>query len=150
MVSNKKRQTICVGLLVLNIAFIWGNSLMPAQISSAISGFVRDLLAGLFEGGGQQEEQMGDGLLRKLAHFMEFTCLGMLSCWYIGMQVRKLFWIPLIPGIAVACIDELIQCFVPGRGPRITDVGIDALGVLLGVMIIYFGSDFLLKRRMNK
>ncbi|MBR6684262.1 MAG: VanZ family protein, partial [Firmicutes bacterium] len=42
----------------------------------------------------------------------------------------------LLAGIAAACIDETIQIFVPGRGPGIADVGIDTLGVTLGIVFI--------------
>ena len=126
-------------LLVCNIAFIWGNSLLTAELSRAFSGFVKDMLSFFFTGGGAEEAEGGDHLLRKLAHFTEFACLGVLLSWLIRM-LRPKSWeyygLPLLGGCMVACTDEIIQNFVPGRGPGILDVGIDTLGVTLGIVLI--------------
>ena len=124
----------------MNLAFIWGNSMLPGEISGAISGWLHNLLAGLFPDG-PDKPVSGHGLLRKLAHFTEFCTLGMLFSWLYGMLAKKAWQrtaSPFLCGIVAACVDEAIQCFVPGRGPGIKDVGIDTLGVTLGVVIIYF------------
>ena len=137
MKQTKKRMVACCFLLCLNLCFIWGNSLLPGEVSGAVSGWLRDLLARLL-GGTPDGPDTGHGLLRKLAHFTEFTCLGLLFCWLWGMLKTKKWplW-GLLCGAAVAAIDETIQCFVPDRGPAIKDVGIDTLGVCLGIVIIY-------------
>lgn len=137
MIRTKKRLTLCACLLCVNLGFIWGSSLLPGEISGAISGWLRDLIASLF-GGGQDGSDTGHGLLRKLGHFTEFCCLGVLLCWLTGMLQSKHWslW-SLLYGIAVASIDETIQRFVPDRGPSVKDVGIDTLGVCLGIVIIY-------------
>ena len=44
MIRTDKRLRLCAVLLVLILAFIWGNSLMPGVISQSISNFVQDLL----------------------------------------------------------------------------------------------------------
>ena len=49
--------------------------------------------------------------------------------------------IPALAGFAVACLDETIQRFVPGRGPSFLDVGIDTLGVVMGMMLLMVGYD---------
>ena len=130
---------LCIALLCVNLAFIWGNSLLPGEISGALSNWLKDLLAPLF--GSKPGASGGGGLLRKLAHFTEFTCLGLCLCWLIRM-LREKNWehwlLPLSGGFLAACIDETIQIFVPLRGPAIKDVGIDTLGVTLGIVIIYF------------
>lgn len=137
MIRTRKRIGFCCTLLCLNLIFIWGNSLLPGEISGALSDFVKDLLAPLF--GSKPGSPTGGGLLRKLAHFTEFTCLGLCLRWLFGMLRQKpleytLF--PLLSGITAAGIDETIQRFVPLRGPSIKDVGIDTLGVILGIVII--------------
>ena len=38
-----KKRTLTI-LIVLNLALIWGNSLMPGEISGAISGWVKDIV----------------------------------------------------------------------------------------------------------
>ena len=140
MIRTKKRLWLCCVAIAVNLAFIWGNSLLPGNISGAISGWLRDLLAGLFPGG-PEEPDAGHGLLRKLAHFTEFCTLGMLLSWLFAMLRQKTWqrWLfPLLCGMLTACVDETIQCFVPDRGPGIKDVGIDTLGVILGIVIIIF------------
>ncbi len=128
------RLRTCAVLLVLNVLFIWGNSLMPGEISGAISGWVKDVLTKLLfflpEG-----SESGHGLLRKLAHFTEFACLGALFAWLYAM-LKKQVWLAFFSGVAVAALDETIQRFVPDRGPSVFDVLIDASGVLLGMGIL--------------
>lgn len=140
MLRTKKRLWLCCTLLCLNLAFIWGNSLLPREASAALSRWVLNFLTSLNPDDAGLSVA-GDGPLRKAAHFLEFCSLGMLLSWLFGM-LRSKHWqraaFPLLCGIAAACLDETIQCFVPGRGPGIKDVGIDTLGVILGIVIIYF------------
>ena len=70
MLRNRKRMAVCITLLCVNLCFIWGNSLLPGEISGAISGWLRELLLGAAPEG----PDVGHGLLRKLAHFTEFAC----------------------------------------------------------------------------
>ena len=136
MIRTKTRLRVCIALLIVNLAFIWGNSLLPGEISGAFSDWVKSLLAPLF--GWDQDGSGGGGLLRKIAHFTEFACLGVCLRWFWGMlnQRKWPLW-SLLCGAAAAIIDETIQLFVPDRGPAIKDVGIDTLGVCLGIVILY-------------
>ena len=149
MIRTGKRLRLCGCLLALNLCFIWGNSLLPGELSGALSDLVKATLEWLLPGG--EEQSPGGGLLRKLAHFTEFACLGVLLFWLMGMLQRKpwelLVW-PFSAGIAVAAVDETIQCFVPLRGPALKDVGIDTLGVIAGILIISLIYHF--KRKRNK
>lgn len=148
MVKTKKRLYICAVLILFNIVFIWGNSALPAHISAAISGFVRDIVSVFFRGEGTGEAVFGEGILRKIAHFVEFACLGALLCWLFSM-LRKHRLYALGCGFLVACVDETIQCFVPGRGPRITDVLLDSVGVGCGIAVLLAGYT-IYQRRSNQ
>ena len=139
----KRKLWICIALLTLNVLFIWGNSLLPGSVSGAISGWVRNILANFFPGGGE-DSQAGHGLLRKMAHFTEFACLGGLLYLLFAM-LKKPMWLTLPCGILVAAMDETIQMFVPDRGPSIWDVGIDSCGVLLGMILLLVG--YAIKKR---
>lgn len=147
LVNTQKWVKLCIVLILCNMGFIWGNSLLPAEASAAISNFVYSLLRPFFSGEGTQVSQ-GTGLLRKLAHLAEFTCLGILWCWYLLMGRKNPFW-GLLPGLCTACVDEAIQCFVPGRGPRITDILIDLAGFSLGIGMMYL-IQFIHKWRNKK
>lgn len=138
MICTRGRLRLCAALLTVDLIFIWGNSLLPGSVSGAVSQWLRDLLALLFPGSADQPDA-GHSLLRKLAHFTEFCTLGMCLRWLFGMlctQRVKYLLLPFAAGVAAACVDETIQCFVPGRGPGLKDVGIDTLGVVLGIVLI--------------
>ena len=134
MVSTKRRVRLCIALIIANVAFIWGNSMLPAEMSAAFSSTVKQILL-FFIPEGEAPAVQGTGLLRKIAHVLEFTSLGILWCWYLLMGKRKPI-LAYLPGVCTACIDETIQCFVPGRGPRVTDVMIDLGGFTLGLGMI--------------
>ena len=142
MIRTEKRLRICTALLILNLAFIWGNSLLPGDISGAISDWVKDLLAMLFPGDGPVSSS--GGLIRKIAHFTEFASLGALFGWLFAMLQKRKYW-PIFCGVAAACLDETIQRFVPDRGPSIRDVGIDSCGVIVGMILLYAGHTYFKK-----
>ena len=145
MIRTEKRMRLCVTLLVCCLVFIWGNSLLPGNISGAISDFVKNILAALFEQG-EKEPENGGFLLRKMAHFTEFTALGLCLCWLFGM-LKKGMLLPLFCGGLAACGDETIQIFVPGRVSSLRDVCIDSCGVLLGVILLTFGHYCMRKKK---
>ncbi len=131
---RKKALTI---LLILLVLFIWGNSCLPKQTSSAESGWVTELLRPIFEavfGEGAVTEHF----VRKLAHFTEYAALGCVS-------VRLLLCLPIgtawcvaysaMGSLIVALLDETIQIF-SGRGPMIQDVWLDFGGAVCGGGII--------------
>lgn len=137
MIRSKARLQICITLLVINLVFIWGNSMLPGEISGAFSDWVKSMVAPLL--GWDQEGSGGGGLLRKIAHFTEFTCLGVCLRWFWGMLTanrRKAFTNALGCAVIAACIDETIQLFVPLRGPGIKDVCIDSAGALTGILTL--------------
>ena len=142
MIRTRKRLWLCSVLLAGILCFIWGNSLLPAEISRAFSDWVKGLL---FPASGAAGN-IGSGLLRKIAHFTEFTALGMTLGWLFAMLEKKMYC-PLFFGMGVACIDETIQMFVPGRGPGLLDVGIDACGVLMGMLLL--NTAYFLKRKQT-
>lgn len=146
MIQTPKRMRLCVALTACCLVFIWGNSLLPGEISGAISDFVKNILAALFEQGEPEPESSGF-LLRKMAHFTEFTALGLCLCWLFGM-LKKGKLAPFLCGGLAACVDESIQLFVPDRGPSLRDVCIDSGGVLLGVILLTLGHHYLCKKRL--
>lgn len=146
MIRTDKRLKWCSVLLICNLIFIWGNSLLPGEISGALSDWVKSLLEGLFSAG--PEENLGGGLLRKAAHFTEFTALGLCLGWLFGMLQKKA-WIPFAFGVLAASVDETIQRFVPDRGPSIRDVYIDSCGVLTGIVLLHLGHTYF-KRRSTR
>lgn len=146
MIRSDKRLKLCKFLLIGILAFIWGNSLLPGEVSGAFSDWVKSVLDSILPAG--PESQSGGGLLRKIAHFTEFTALGMTLGWLFGMLKKKPCW-PALVGVAVACVDETIQRFVPDRGPSVRDVVIDSSGVLTGLILLYLGHTYCKYRKNN-
>jgi len=144
MIFSEKRLRTAKLLLVINLCFIWGNSMLPGEISGALSDGVKDLILSFLPAG--PEGGVGGGLLRKLAHFTEFALLGACLGWLHGMVNKKAAY-ALAWGAAAACVDEFIQCFVPDRGPSLRDVGIDTAGVLTGLTLLHLGHQILKKRK---
>lgn len=147
MIRTDKRLRLCATLLVLILVFIWGNSLMPGEVSQAISNWVQNLLMDSEADVNGNPE--GNGILRKIAHFTEFTALGMCLAWLFGMLQKKKAW-PFLCGVAAACIDEMIQVFIPERAPGLQDVFIDSCGVLVGVILLHLGHTYFRKRSTNR
>lgn len=145
MIRTNRRLGLCSALIACCLVFIWGNSLMPGVISQRISDCVKWALEALLSGGGETGGSGGGGLLRKFAHFTEFTALGMCLGWLFGMLGKKKTW-PFALGAAAACIDETIQRFVPGRSPGLLDVCIDSCGVAFGMLLLYLGHSYYKKR----
>ena len=144
MTGRNTQLRICTVLLILNLAFIWGNSLMPAERSQAFSDWMMSVLGSVPV---EQAPQAGSGVLRKIAHFAEFTTLGFLFAWLFAL-LRRGIWPALPFGMAAACLDEIIQMFVPGRGPGILDVAIDTCGVLTGILLLRIGYKLITRRQL--
>ena len=67
----KKRKALCCVLIALNLALIWGNSVLPSGVSMELSdGFLALLGRSI-----PFLARIGSMLIRKLAHFSEFACL---------------------------------------------------------------------------
>jgi VanZ family protein len=71
-----------------------------------------------------------DTILRKGAHLTEYAVLGGLLYRALGREP-----LALAAGIAYAATDELHQYFVRGRHASPVDVGIDAVGVAVGMLL---------------
>ncbi|MBQ2853888.1 MAG: VanZ family protein [Oscillospiraceae bacterium] len=134
---------LCGILLILNLIFIWGNSLLPAQISQAFSDWVKELLSS--GSGSGVAATSGSGVLRKIAHFAEFASLGFLLLLRQRLQGKADWKAPAV-AVLTACIDETIQLFVPGRGPGIMDVVLDVCGAAAGMLLLQTGH-YLWKRK---
>lgn len=148
--KSYKRIRLCAVLLVLNVAFIWGNSMLPASASATLSSWLKSLLDYLLPGDAPQSQ--GDGFLRKLAHFFEFCTLGILLLCLHGMLQKTWYSavaISVVCAAAVAGIDETIQIFSPGRGPSILDVALDTAGAVCGVLLCT-GCTLLKKQKTHQ
>lgn len=97
---------------------------------------------------GKTIPKVGFFQIDKVVHFFIFGVLMFLSCYalkktyeYTGRPLRYTR-IALIYSLALGVIIELIQQYVPGRGPSVADVVANSIGVALG-----YGIFRLLQKR---
>lgn len=77
--------------------------------------------------------------VRKGAHMTEYAVLGilLLCSWdFSKHSLKKMVGCSWILGTLYAASDEFHQLFVEGRSGQVTDVVIDSIGVVIGVMFI--------------
>lgn len=136
-VIRKRWNIVLVLLLVLTLAFIWGNSLLPRTESQKISrGLLVELCAAL-EHVGLHLDPQNDHWLRKLAHFGEFGLLGAELCTLLFLNRRARpqgFVNCAFAGLAVAVTDEALQ-LISNRGSQVQDVLLDFAGFLAGFLL---------------
>lgn len=101
------------------------------------SGDMVKAVLGLFGIAASPEQLAPIGLLfRKASHFTEYAILGLLWAWALPPG-RFRFILAWAAATAYAASDELHQAFVPGRGPALTDVGIDASGAATALLLCW-------------
>ncbi len=133
---------VIIGLTVL---FIWGQSLLGRELSRAQSESVQEILTSLL--GEEAYNFLFVVDIRKVAHFAEYTLLGMEWAGYrLSVQGarRPPCWLLCVFGPAIAACDELLQ-FISARAPMVTDMLIDCGGYVCGVVIVC-GAVWLCRR----
>ena len=139
--ASARFRVIVFILTALAIAFAFVHSLMSGYISSKESAGVLAFINSILKVFGAE---LSEHILRKLAHFSEYTVIGMLltSCAYSFDRFKPYRYIVyvLFTGMSTAFIDETIQLFSEDRAGMITDVWIDFSGVILGtaVMLLFY------------
>lgn len=139
-------RIVLIILIIINCATIFSFSSQESEKSSNSSGkVVNTIIETLPKTKNLQKdekEKVKERItkpIRKMAHFTVYTCLGMLlflCAKTFETTNEKRVLVSWLLGAMYACTDEFHQRFVSGRSSEITDVGIDSLGVLFGIMIV--------------
>ena len=127
-------RVLFTGFALYTVYFIFSNSLQAGAASSLRSAEVTAAINEVLRTAGLSP--LTEALVRKLAHFGEFLVLGFwfMLCLrvYTRHYIRHISW-PLLLGLLIAHMDELIQRYVSGRSSSVVDVWIDFGGVCTGV-----------------
>ena len=118
-------------LAVVLALLIFVNSSMPAAASSKLSGFAAQLVLELGRLLDISLKGNVEHTIRKLAHFIEFACLGLLWCkTFASFRVsnRTSTGYILLLCLLTAVTDEYIQLFSLGREGKVMDVLLDFSG----------------------
>lgn len=133
------KRIILPVLTVSLMGFIFFESSLPAESSAQQSSFIANLL-------GDLATPEGIFWIRKAAHFTEYAVLGLLlGLLFERLALRRIESPPrrvlirkmlaFFTGAVYGVSDEIHQIFVFGRSCELRDIGIDAAGVLFGVLI---------------
>lgn len=139
------------------IAFIFSNSMAVAEVSSVSSGRVLQLLQAVLRRLGHPAlaQRLTMHIVRKMAHFCEYTLEGFLLMLCMRVYSRhplRHITVPMLAGVLTALTDETIQLFSEGRSSQVTDVWLDSAGVLVGILIalVFMALCRMLFHRCNK
>ena len=165
--AKKIAFIILIIATVLWTAFIFSNSLDNAEESTEKSSTVTEAVNKVASAVGIEEE-ISHSTVRDMAHFTEFALLALLLAVDIVILIySKLSSSPFkllaicaasLPACFIlACVDELIQKFSGGRASQFSDVLLDTLGALCGIIgfsviyiIFYAIKRHKLKLRINR
>ena len=122
------------------IVFIFSISLQIADVSEGASGRVLGILQGILRHLGLPgaADRLTMHIVRKLAHFCEYTLEGFLLMLCMRVYSRhplRHITVPMLGGVLTALTDETIQLFSEGRSSQVTDVWLDSAGVLAGILV---------------
>lgn len=144
--ENKKIRNIKWMMVVLWMVLIFSFSAQPASTSGKLSlstghmiGYV--LIPHFEKQTVKQQEAFALKIehgIRKLAHFTEYTILAMLIMTALGPRAKAMKGHAFAFGGLYAVCDEIHQIFVKGRSCQITDMIVDCMGVLTGIILFLF------------
>lgn len=138
---------ILIVLLLCTFYIIFGFSSQNGEESGGISKKITEFILensskynSLEQTKKEEVSKRTERIIRKIAHFSIYTLVGFLLMalfsTYENIKRKYQIYISAIIGILYAISDEIHQSFTPGRGPKITDVFIDSLGVFFGMAVI--------------
>ncbi len=142
-IDSKKNIAIRTLPMALTMIIIFIFSCMQGDDSSDTSGAILNALVKLMEGVSHKDFSanfLGSMhlIIRKLAHVTEYAALGGCAGFFAktfapGLKSRSIFAIMI--SVLYATTDEIHQYFVPGRVGTWSDVLIDSIGIVLGILI---------------
>lgn len=142
MQREKIKTTICWLLVAICMAVIFWLSSRTADESALQSGAVLEWLINHFG-----DNIFTDFIVRKLAHFLEFTGLCLLFNIALYQTKKRKMLIPATVFTSIYAItDEVHQLFVDGRSCQFSDWAIDTAGAILGT--IAFAVLFAIANRL--
>lgn len=134
-------------LSVLIMVFIFIMSHQNADVSSSQSGGVIESIAKIFVRDFDKLSQSSQQAIidsyqhfvRKAAHFSIYAALSLFLRGYFvisdffkkGYNAAFTFFVALL----YCCTDEVHQYFIPGRSCQVTDIFIDSLGIICGILV---------------
>ena len=79
-------------------------------------------------------------VLRRAAHFIEFALLGVFSTGMFCNARHFTLFKPMFFTLLSAVCDESVKIFASGRTPQISDIWLDFLGAMTGILLMWLIS----------
>ena len=148
--------TALIAIFVTIFGFSNQNSETSAGLSQKVTNFVVEFVPSIKNMPEKEKEQAEyriEKIIRKIAHYSIYTLVGiLLMALMTTYKIKELdrIAISMIIGVIYAATDEIHQAFVPGRGPLVTDVILDSIGVLTGICIVLLVYKIICKMCRHK
>lgn len=162
---TKKKLAVTVPAAILLLALymiIFGFSAQDGEQSGALSQLISEKCVEIINqlSGRNWSEAFMANLteyfeypIRKLAHFSEYACMGILVyvLWSQWLQKgRRLYLLTVIWVFVSAAADEFHQLFVPGRYGCFADVCLDTCGGIFGMLVFILSGKIYGRYRQKK
>lgn len=137
-----KKRIFWILVYVLLTLFIFSRSLKTASVSTAesrgIVNGVEKIVKCFLNSNSHNLHENITIIVRKAAHIIEFAMLSCVAC-KIGFVFEKklkrfIAWV-FLSGVITACVDETLQLTSDGRAGLVSDVFIDVVGTIAGVVV---------------
>ena len=126
------KKILNISLLIIWMIFIFVMSSFSATESTNQSNIIVTIISSTIN---ISNPHLLTVTIRKLAHLIEYLILGILS-YNVFKKSNKNIHISTLVCFLYAISDEIHQIFIPGRSGQITDILIDTIGALIGIIII--------------
>ena len=150
-------------LLALGIRTIFSFSNMEGELSNSLSKevtvHIQEWVSRYFSINQNDSFWKSDlhSIVRKAGHVIEYFLLGLLVCSFFQVITRRQ-WLTLLLSplvcFGVAAVDEWLQYFAEGRGPRMSDIWLDmgaaTVGILLMSVVLFLIQRYIRMNRMIK
>jgi VanZ family protein len=160
---KKVLKSVPAAILLLALyVMIFGFSAQDGEESGSLSQLVTEKCVEFFNAvtGRNWSQMMMESMVeyfehpvRKLAHFSEYACMGILVylVWCSWLKRgRFLYLLTVIWVFLSAAADEFHQYFVPGRYASVWDVLLDTCGGAFGLLVCIFFTSLIQKKRRIK
>jgi len=149
---KQRPKALLLTLLVLLLLFIFGNSLLPPDLSWKLTGAVQSAAEELLplEAADIALARRSGYTLRKLAHFSEYALLGLLLGALLAVYAKHdRLPAALLLGLLTALLDETVQRFT-GRTSSVLDVWLDFAGVTAGLLLLLLLRRLCVRRKAQQ
>lgn len=152
----KGKKILSLSAFVIWIAVIFLLSAQPKEESNALSMKVTEVVTEkvipdrIVEKRDLNMDRLNN-IMRTHAHFLLYLVLGILTLNLlssIGISKYRIL-IALSICVVYALTDEFHQLFVPGRGAQISDILVDSLGALAGILVVFVLKKAILSFRQS-